>query len=261
ALRAATGTGPEPEPIALAEPVDSGYPQTSLPLAQALIDLRLSEDDRPAARAIAEAALRHPDLTLQPVFTWPLLEAAARAGVLAPPEVVTAATATAAPVEGAPVEGGIVTAHAAAVAAHAGDASGWDTAIGVWERLGHPYDLARALFDAACADLAAGARASAAGRLHRADGIASALGAAPLRRRISERARRAGLAGSTKGPLTARESEVLRLLARGRSNREIAAELFISPKTASVHVSNLMAKLDASSRGEAVAAAHDRGLL
>ncbi|RFU39107.1 DNA-binding response regulator, partial [Actinomadura logoneensis] len=86
--------------------------------------------------------------------------------------------------------------------------------------------------------------------------------AAPLRRRISERARRAGLAGAGgRRLLTARESEVLRLLARGRSNREIAAELFISPKTASVHVSNLMAKLDASSRGEAVAAAHDRGLL
>ncbi|WP_199744644.1 response regulator transcription factor, partial [Actinomadura harenae] len=101
----------------------------------------------------------------------------------------------------------------------------------------------------------------AADRLRRADEIAARLGAAPLRRQISERARRAGLSGAGKGPLTARESEVLRLLALGRSNKEIAAELFISPKTASVHVSNLMAKLDASSRGEAVATARDRGLL
>jgi DNA-binding NarL/FixJ family response regulator len=56
--------------------------------------------------------------------------------------------------------------------------------------------------------------------------------------------------------LTAREFEVLRLVAAGRSNREIASELFISAKTASVHVSNILAKLDASSRGEAAATAH-----
>ena len=56
--------------------------------------------------------------------------------------------------------------------------------------------------------------------------------------------------------LTSRELEVLRLVAAGRSNREIANELFISPKTASVHVSNMMGKLGAASRGEAAAKAH-----
>ncbi|MBO3751634.1 AAA family ATPase [Streptosporangiaceae bacterium NEAU-GS5] len=56
--------------------------------------------------------------------------------------------------------------------------------------------------------------------------------------------------------LTARESEVLRLVTDGRTNREIAEELFISVKTASVHVSNILAKLGVSSRGEAAAAAH-----
>lgn len=85
-------------------------------------------------------------------------------------------------------------------------------------------------------------------------------GAAPLARRIARRAGRAGLTGPSGGPLTARESEVLQLLARGRSNREIGAELFISPKTASVHVSHILAKLGVSSRGEAAAAARDRGL-
>jgi DNA-binding NarL/FixJ family response regulator len=49
---------------------------------------------------------------------------------------------------------------------------------------------------------------------------------------------------------------VLRLVAAGRSNPEIAAELYISVKTASVHVSNILAKLGAASRGEAAAAAH-----
>ena len=49
---------------------------------------------------------------------------------------------------------------------------------------------------------------------------------------------------------------MLRLVAAGRSNREIAGELFISAKTASVHVSNILGKLGVASRGEAAAAAH-----
>jgi DNA-binding NarL/FixJ family response regulator len=49
---------------------------------------------------------------------------------------------------------------------------------------------------------------------------------------------------------------VLRLVAAGRSNRDIAAELFISAKTASVHVSNILGKLGVSGRGEAAARAH-----
>ena len=49
---------------------------------------------------------------------------------------------------------------------------------------------------------------------------------------------------------------MLRLVAVGRSNREIAAELFISAKTASVHVSNILSKLSVTSRGEAAATAH-----
>ena len=49
---------------------------------------------------------------------------------------------------------------------------------------------------------------------------------------------------------------MLRLAAAGRSNREIAAELFISPKTASVHVSNILGKLGVATRGEAAATAH-----
>ena len=60
--------------------------------------------------------------------------------------------------------------------------------------------------------------------------------------------------------ITAREQEVLRLLAEGRTNRQIADALFISVKTASVHVSNILAKLGVSNRGEAGAAARRLGL-
>ncbi|GAB3883967.1 hypothetical protein GCM10027612_16960 [Microbispora bryophytorum subsp. camponoti] len=54
---------------------------------------------------------------------------------------------------------------------------------------------------------------------------------------------------------------MLRLVATGRSNRDIAAELFISAKTVSVHVSNILPKLGVSTRGEAAAAAHRLSLL
>jgi DNA-binding CsgD family transcriptional regulator len=60
--------------------------------------------------------------------------------------------------------------------------------------------------------------------------------------------------------LTPREAEVLALVAAGRSNRQIAQALFISPKTASVHVSNILAKLGVHTRVEAAAAAHRHGL-
>ncbi|WP_037730576.1 helix-turn-helix domain-containing protein, partial [Streptomyces roseochromogenus] len=60
--------------------------------------------------------------------------------------------------------------------------------------------------------------------------------------------------------LTSRERDVLRLVSAGRTNRQIAEELFISPKTASVHVSNILSKLGVSGRGEAAATAHRLGL-
>jgi DNA-binding CsgD family transcriptional regulator len=93
---------------------------------------------------------------------------------------------------------------------------------------------------------------------------ADRLGAVPLRAALADLGRRARLGrqpGSDQGPgalagLTSREHEVLRLLVAGRSNREIAAALFIAPKTASVHVSNILGKLGASSRTEAAAIAH-----
>jgi len=61
--------------------------------------------------------------------------------------------------------------------------------------------------------------------------------------------------------LTTREVEVIDLVAQGKTNRQIAEELFISVKTASVHVSNIMMKLDAQNRGEAAARARELGLV
>ncbi|WP_216858366.1 response regulator transcription factor, partial [Actinomadura verrucosospora] len=82
-----------------------------------------------------------------------------------------------------------------------------------------------------------------------------------LRDRAADLARRAGTPAGGERPapglgLTPRETEVLRLVAAGRSNREIAEALFISVKTASVHVSNILGKLGVAGRGEAAARAH-----
>jgi DNA-binding CsgD family transcriptional regulator len=143
----------------------------------------------------------------------------------------------------------------------------WDEAAAAWLGLGEPYPQAHALLYAAEAALARGDRDGAAARLRRAAPLAAGLGARPLGEQIAILSRRARIrlddreaAGQAAGDgelgLTERELEVLRLVAAGRSNRDIAAELFISPKTASVHVSNILGKLGVGSRGEAAARAH-----
>ena len=150
----------------------------------------------------------------------------------------------------------------------------WDEAAKDWEALRQPYELAIALTFAAEAALADPARLTgqdreAAGeRLRRAAALAAQLGARPLADAIASLARRAGVtlgvkipAGPGRAGLTDRELEVLRLVAAGRTNRDIAADLFISAKTASVHVSNIMAKLGAANRAQAAATAQSQGLL
>ncbi|MGW2223255.1 response regulator transcription factor, partial [Nonomuraea sp. NPDC001684] len=113
--------------------------------------------------------------------------------------------------------------------------------------------------------LAAGARRAAAVMVSRARELAAQLGATPLLEQLDVFGRRARVGGADEpeGPplgLTARELEVLREVSNGRSNREIAAALFISVKTVSVHVSNILAKLGVATRGEAAATAHRLGL-
>jgi DNA-binding CsgD family transcriptional regulator/tetratricopeptide (TPR) repeat protein len=135
------------------------------------------------------------------------------------------------------------------------------------------YEAARSRWRLAEALGQAGRRDEAQQEWQLAVTTADQLGAAPLRRALADLGRRLGLAGPAgsgpaaagggRGPLatlTAREVEVLRLLAAGHSNREIGAALFIAPKTASVHVSNILGKLGASSRTEAAAIAHSNGL-
>jgi DNA-binding CsgD family transcriptional regulator len=131
---------------------------------------------------------------------------------------------------------------------------------------GYIYEEARSRWRLAEALLGAGQRGEAAEQARAAHDVALKLGAEPLRDRVEALAKRgrldvsgvvreAGVAG-----LTARELEVLRLVADGRSNQQIAEALYISRKTASVHVSHILAKLGVGTRVEAAAAAHRLGL-
>lgn len=146
----------------------------------------------------------------------------------------------------------------------------WAAAVEPLRATGLPYPLALALLGAGAASAAAGRREEAGALLREAAELAGRRGDLGLGREIARLADRIGvaraLAEAPERPpapeepaafhLTPRETDVLRLLALGRTNRQIAEELFISPKTASVHVSNILAKLEVSGRGEAAALAH-----
>ena len=251
--------------------------QLALPVACLTTDVLLAQGDLAGALAATRTACaQHMDA--EPRYLWPLLATGMRACAEAgparlPPEVggraeVQRALERAA--AGIPRPGPVEQAHAAVFDAEASRAAGhpdraaWDAAAAAWESLGQPYPLAYALLRAAGAAATAGDRDAAASRLQQAAELAGQLRARPLLEQISRLARRAHVAitgTSPAGPavpfgLTGRELEVLRLVAAGLGNREIAAELFISPKTASVHVSNILGKLGVASRGEAAATAH-----
>jgi DNA-binding CsgD family transcriptional regulator len=129
------------------------------------------------------------------------------------------------------------------------------------------YETARTRWRLAEALAEAGRRDEAADQWRQAVQAADKLKARPLRAALDDLARRARIGtpeqhgdGAVLASLTSREREVLRLIAAGRSNREIASVLFIAPKTASVHVSNILGKLGAASRTEAAAIAYREGL-
>jgi len=158
----------------------------------------------------------------------------------------------------------------------ASDPERWHVAAAAWEQLERPFEAAYARFRQAEALLVGGTpHQQAETVLRAAHQTAVALGAAPLRREIELLAQRGRLrledrvdpAVGPKAPspaaslgLTRREAEVLVLLAEGRTNRQIGQALFITPKTASVHVSRILAKLGVAGRGEAAAIAHRLGL-
>jgi DNA-binding CsgD family transcriptional regulator len=277
---------------ALASPTYFRRGQYLIPQARLEAELRLAEGRPGDALAVAADAVAGLGLAGEPRYAWPLLSVAVRAVTAAgsagradpalaagAADLLRAARAQAGqlpahgPVQQAQRLTFLAEARRADAAGQPGDGAAadiraaFDVAAAAWQRICQPYPQADALLRGAGAALAAGDRDGAAERLRRATDLADGLGARPLADEARALARNARIrsaadgAGASPGRvtplgLTSREFEVLRLVADGRSNPELAARLFISAKTASVHVSNILAKVGVASRGEAAAAAH-----
>ena len=204
--------------------------------------------------------------------------AAARAAVAAGDELAaTAAHLPADPFASHPFSAAIPAERATWTAertrlAGTSDPDAWRAAAQEWERLRWPHRAGYAWWRCAEAALNAGERPGAARALQVGAGLACShaplraeIEKLALRARIPLRAAPAAATRTAKVPahagLTSRELTVLRLLAAGRTNAQIGAELFISPKTASVHVTSILRKLGVTGRVQAAAAAERAGLL
>ncbi|MGI8414740.1 MAG: response regulator transcription factor, partial [Nakamurella sp.] len=155
----------------------------------------------------------------------------------------------------------------------------WETAVVAFDAFGATFEATRSRARLASTLHATGNDGRAAEVAAEARFVAEKLGAAPVLAELAAVPGGAGPAGRRRGrstpvrstttaqtpgsaeALTAREREVLQLVAQGRSNGEIGKRLFISTKTVSVHVSNILAKLGAAGRTEAAAIGRDHGLL
>ena len=150
--------------------------------------------------------------------------------------------------------GAVLLAEGDARAALAALRSAW----AAWQELEAPYEAARVRVLVGLAHRDLGDEDTAAMELDAARWVFRQLGAAPDLARVEALSRKAAKAV---GGLTAREVEVLRLVAAGKTNRTIAADLVLSEKTVARHLSNIYAKLGLSTRAAATAYAYEHGLV
>ena len=139
--------------------------------------------------------------------------------------------------------------------------SGWREVVALFEEFGDVYELARAQVVLASVLRTAGDPAEAREVGDAAREGARRLGATPLIDQLRAIGSAPARHEAGSDVLTPREAEILQHVAAGRTNGEIGKQLFISTKTVSVHVSNILGKLGASGRTEAAAIARRRGLV
>jgi DNA-binding CsgD family transcriptional regulator/tetratricopeptide (TPR) repeat protein len=259
-----------------------------------LAELRRREGDLDAARAAVGTALDRLEFCTDDVARIARVSAAGvaveadraqlmrdRGDTAGARSAVAGARSMLARVRDASESGGVVelawllTAQAELERARARPAPGrWARAADAWQAIARPYPAALARWREAEAHVEAGDRDAAGPPARLARRTADRLGAAFLTAEIESLAARARLSLAEDGPpgaavppaagdpfgLTRRERQVLALLTTGATNREIGTTLYMAEKTASVHVSRILAKLNVRSRGQAAAAAHRLGL-
>ncbi|MFE6304758.1 ATP-binding protein [Nocardiopsis sp. NPDC057823] len=239
--------------------------------ASAWLDLLLAEGDAETARAYAVQVLERPGFAGSAGYGWVITELAAEAVRRSGAGPGDPARARVEELLEMPVHGPVQEAFRASTAARLAEGAAdprevlerWAAAVAAWEATPLVLNLAAARLRAARAALAVRDPERARAWWEPVGAAAAASGAEPLAREAADLGRRAGFTAPVRAApagLTPREAEVLRLLAAGGTNAQIAAELFISPKTASVHVSNILAKLGAPNRAAAGARARDLGL-
>ncbi|GLZ78286.1 LuxR family transcriptional regulator [Actinorhabdospora filicis] len=232
-----------------------GRPEILLP-HRIVLAARIARDGgRSAAPVLAEAG--EPAAALRP---WLLLPAAAS---VAEDAGFWRERATVLPAHGPLQQAARATTLARLDGASAAE---WDAVTACWRDLGVTGEVAESLLAAAEAARGEGDRESAVRRVREAVDAARELGDAGVTARAEDLARRMRVTPSAHdGPgrfaLTARELDVLALVAEGRGNRQIAQDLFISVNTVGVHVSRVLTKLGARGRTEAAAIARREGLL
>jgi DNA-binding NarL/FixJ family response regulator len=224
--------------------------------------LRLAQDQAAAATAATRTAL---DQAQGPAARSPLLAALVEI-VLAAGDV-PAARAAADELDGIAGDAGVALLRAMAAQAQGavllaeGDARAALAALRqawtAWQEVEAPYEAARVRVLAGLAYRKAGDEDTAAMELDAARWVFHELGAAPELARVE---RLSPAAPRAAGGLSARELQVLALVAAGNSNRAIAAELFLSEKTVERHVSNILTKLGVGSRTAAAAYAFEHGI-
>ncbi|HEX5825564.1 MAG TPA: LuxR C-terminal-related transcriptional regulator [Candidatus Limnocylindrales bacterium] len=225
--------------------------------------LRLAQGDSEAAAATIRRAIDEADELTRPRLLEPSVEI-----MLARGDIDSARTAAdelmgVAERSGATLLKAMAGRSDGTVRLAEGDARGALAALrrawSLWQEFDAPYDDARVRVQIGLACRAVGDHDGARLELEEARRVFASLGAVPDLARVDRLLDPAGVARP--GGLTRRELEILRLVADGRTNREIAAQLVISERTVDRHVSNLFSKLGVSSRAGATAYAYEHGLL
>jgi DNA-binding CsgD family transcriptional regulator len=225
-----------------------------------LARLRLAQGRTDAATTALRRLYAEPDRPDRPDIVAAFVEAMLRCGDLDAADAAADELAVRAAASDSPLFSAQADAAAAAVRCARGEPNAalplLRRSARRWQEVGMAYEAARCRAQIGAALQALGDREAAQLEFEAALAEFERLGARPDADALRASAAAGGAAG-----LTAREVEVIRLVADGRSNRAIAAELVLSEKTVARHLANIYAKLGLSSRAAATAYAYDHGLV